>query len=350
MEQVLESPKVRERRVTVKDVARLAGVSTGLVSMALADHPRVADATKVAVRRAAEQLDYVPNSAGRALRSRRLGAIAMVIPHSSHHVFSHPYFVEVLMGVAEVASDHDLTVVLSTAKEEQDEEAAYLKLLRGHRADGVIVAAAAMADRNVARLASSGYPIVFLGREPHDPRVVTVGIDDRAGALQATSHLVAEHRLRRVAHVTGPLNHRSAADKLDGYRLALEQHGLPYDGQLVVEGDYSESSGVRACQRLLERGEPFEAIFAANDEMAFGALQALHRQGRNVPRDVALVGYDDIALARVVQPALTTVHQPMAEIGRVAAGRLIQMLDGAAVEPRGVELPIGLVVRNSCGC
>jgi DNA-binding LacI/PurR family transcriptional regulator len=338
------------RSATVKDVARLAGVSTGLVSMALADHPRVAAATKVVVRRAAEQLDYVPNSVGRALRSRRLGAIAIVIPHSSQHVFSHPYFVEILRGITGVANDHDLTVVLSTARDERDEEAAYLKILRSRRADGVIVASAAMTDPNVARLASSGYPVVFLGREPHDPRVVAVGIDDRVGADQAAEHLLAHHGCRRVAHLAGPLDHRSAADKLEGYRRALHRHGVPFDAHLVVEGDYSEESGARICEELLGRGARIDGIFAANDEMALGALQVLRDRGRHVPGDVALVGYDDIRLARVVQPALTTVHQPMAEIGRVAAERLVLMLDGQPVEPPWVELPVELVVRQSCGC
>jgi DNA-binding LacI/PurR family transcriptional regulator len=318
--------------------------------MALADDPRVAVATRASVRRAAEQLDYVPNSVGRALRSRRLGAIAVVIPHSSQHVFSHPYFVEVLQGVTEVANAHDLTVVLSTSRDEQDEDAAYLKVLRSRRADGVIVAAAAMTDRNVARLASSGYPVVLLGRDPDDPRVIAVGVDDRGGAECATDHLLAVHGRRRIAHITGPLGHRSAADKLVGYRAALTRRDVPFDEGLVAHGDYSQESAVRAGEALLARGERFDGLFAANDEMAFGALQALRRHGLDAPRDVALVGYDDIGLARVIQPALTTVHQPMAKTGRLAAARLIEMLDRREVEPRQLELPTALVVRGSCGC
>jgi DNA-binding LacI/PurR family transcriptional regulator len=338
-----------KRTVTLKDVAQLAGVSTGIASMALSDDPRVASATKENVRRAAEKLDYIPNMVGRALRGKRLGAIAVVIPQSSQHVFSHPYFIEVLKGVTDVANAHNLTLILSTSSENQEEDA-YMKILRSRRADGVIVAAAAIADPNIARLASSGYPVVFLGRDRHDERVISVAVDDIGGAVQAINHLIEVHRLRAIAHITGPLGHRSAADKVEGYRLALGRHGLPFNERLVVEGDYSQRSGARACQELLDGGEPVEAIFAANDEMALGALQVIEERGLRVPQDIALVGYDDISLAAVVRPSLTTIHQPMEEVGRRAAARLIELLEEKAAEPRQVDLPTELVVRKSCGC
>ncbi len=318
--------------------------------MALSDHPAVAATTKASIRQAAARLDYVPNSVGRALRARRLGAIAVVIPHSSHHVFSHPYFVEVLEGVTEVASAHDLTVVLSTSREEQDDEAAYVKLLRSRRADGVIVAAAAIADRNVARLAAAGYPVVVLGRDPQAPRVASVVVDDRGGAVRVASHLLSDHDLRSIAHISGPLGHRSAVDKLAGYRAALHEQGAPEDERLVAEADYTEAGGAAACERLLASGIRFDGLFAANDQMAFGALHTLRQHGMRVPHDLAVVGFDDIALARVIQPPLTTVHQPMAEIGRQATARLIELLAGKSPEPRQIELPTTLVVRGSCGC
>lgn len=350
MRQGLETEDGHGRRVTIKDVAREAGVSTGLVSMALSDHPAVAAATKELVRRTAQRLDYVPNWAGRTLRARRLGAIAVVIPHSSHHVFSHPYFVEVLEGVTAVASAHDLTVVLSTSRAEEDGEAAYVRLLRSRRADGVIVAAAAIGDLNVSRLAASGYPLVVLGRDPHDPGIASVVVDDRGGAEQVATHLLDVHGLRRVAHIAGPLGHRSAVDKLEGYRATLARRGLPFDPDLVAEEDYSEAGGARACERLLAAGLAFDGLFAANDQMAYGALQTLRRHGLEVPRDLALVGFDDIELARVIQTPLTTVHQPMAEIGRRATELLIGLLGGRTLGPAQIELPTTLVVRQSCGC
>lgn len=344
------TPPRRSSPATIKDVARLAGVSTGLASMALSDHPSVATASKATVLRAAAELDYVPNSVGKALRARRLGAIAVVIPHSSHHVFSHPYFIHVLEGVTEVASANDLTVVLSTARAEEDEEAAYVRMLRSRRADGVIVAAAAIADRNIARLAASGYPMVVLGRDPQATGVSSVVVDDVGGARRVVEHLIAAHGCRRIAHITGPLGYRSALDKHDGYRAALGEADLPAGDELVVESDYSEAGGAEACERLIAAGVAFDGLFTANDQMAFGALQTLRRHGVEVPRDLALAGFDDIALASVIRPSLTTIHQPMADIGRLATTELIALLGDGNHRPRQVDLATCLVVRTSCGC
>ena len=339
-----------KRAVTLKDVARLAGISTGVASMALADNPRVAAKTKEAVRDAAQKLGYTPNVFGRALRSKRIGAIAMVIPHSGQHVFSHPYFAEVLIGVTEVANAHELTLILSTSHSEEDEEDAYLKILESRRADGIIVAAAAMADPNVDRLIASEYPVVLLESRSSDPRVVTVFADSIGGAERITAHLLEEHNLTRIAHITWPLRHRTAADKLEGYRTALGRHGVPFDETLVIEGDYSQQAGRNACIQLIESGLKFEGIFAANDEMAFGALQALQEYGLDVPRDVALVGFDDINLAQMVRPALTTIYQPATEVGKVATRQLIKLIGTQPIEERQIQLPTQIMIRNSCGC
>jgi LacI family repressor for deo operon, udp, cdd, tsx, nupC, and nupG len=293
-------------------------------------------------------LDYIPNVFGRALRQNRLGSLAVVIPQSSQHVFSHPYFIEVLRGITEVANENNLTLILSTSSSNQED--AYMKILRSRRADGVIVAAASINDPNIARLASSGYPVIFLGRDRHDEHVVSVAVDDIGGAEQATAHLIDIHHLKRIAFITGPLAHRSASDKLEGYRLALGRHDIPFNESLVQLGDYSTDSGAKACRELLDHGKKFDAIFAANDEMAIGALQALEEAGHRVPADIALVGYDDINLSGMIRPPLTTVHQPMEEVGRLAAMRLIEQLEGKNTEIRQIELPTELKIRKSCGC
>src|SRR5258708_4969322 len=339
-----------KRAVTLKDVARLAGISTGIASMALADNPRVAAKTKESVREAAQKLGYTPNVFGRALRSKRIGAIAMVIPHSGQHVFSHPYFAQVLIGVTEIANAHKLTLLLSTSHDEEDEEDAYLKILESRRADGIIVAAAAMTDPNVDRLIASEYPVVLLESRSNDPRVVSVFADSLGGAERITAHLLEEHNLTRIAHITGPLRHRTASDKLEGYRTALGRHGISFDEDLVITGDYSQESGQSACVRLIESGINFDGIFAANDEMAFGALQALQAHGLDVPGDIALVGFDDISLAQIVRPAFTTVNQPAIEVGKVATRQLIDLMGATPIEERQIQLPTQIMIRNSCGC
>jgi len=337
-------------RVSLKDVARLARVSVATASMALSDSPRVAAETKKTVALAALKLRYVPHSAGRALRSRRVGAIAVVLPHSSRHVFSHPTLTALLDGIVSVAADNDLSTILSTSRTEEDEASAYRRFIQGREADGVIVAAAAVADVNIIELARSGYPIVIVGRAPHLARAATVCLDDCTGGELATRHLLEAHGVRRIVHISGPLGHQSSQDKLTGYRSALMATAIAPDPTLEIEGDYSDESGARAVEGLVRQGTDFEAIFAANDQMALGARDVLRARGLAVPGDVPLVGYDDIPLARYVEPALTSVHGDMAAVGSVAARRLLELIGGHDPDELVTLLPTDLVVRHSCGC
>lgn len=338
------------RRSTLKDVARLAGISLATASMALSDSPRVSEATKAAVRAAAAQLGYVPHAAGRALRSQRVGAIAVVLPHSSEHVFSHPTLTALLEGVVSVAAENDLFTVLSTSQSEQDEASAYRRFMRGRQADGLIVASASVADANVIELARSAYPLVVVGRVPHLPQAVTVCLDDHRGGELAARHLLEVHGVRRIAHISGPLGHQSAQDKLAGYRAALVAAAIAPDPALEVESDYSDGGGYEAVEELFRRNVQFEAIFTANDQMALGACDALRAHGLAVPGDVHMVGYDDILLARYASPALTSVQGDMAAVGALAARRLLDLMDGRPVPEPATFLPTGLVVRRSCGC
>ncbi len=337
-------------RVNLKDVARLAGVSAAAASMALSDSPRVSAETKRTVAEAAAKLRYVPHSAGRALRSRRVNAIAVVLPHSSQHIFSHPTLTALLEGIVSVAADNDLSTILSTSRTEEDEASAYRRLMQGRVADGVVVASAAMADANIIELAGSGYPIVIVGRAPHLARAATVCLDDCHGAEIATRHLLEVHGVRRIVHISGPRGHQSSQDKLYGYRSALMASAIAPDPNLEIEGDYSDVSGAQAVERLLAQGTAFEAIFAANDQMALGARDALRAHGIAVPGDLPLVGYDDIPLARYVEPALTTVQGDMTAVGSVAARRLLALIGGHEPDELVTLMPTDLVVRNSCGC
>jgi LacI family repressor for deo operon, udp, cdd, tsx, nupC, and nupG len=317
--------------------------------MAISGHPAVAATTREKVTLLARRLGYVPNHAAQSLRARRQNALALVIPHSSAHVFMHPYFMEVLRGISEAASGSGFIVVLSVSATEESIEDAYRKILDSRRVDGIIVASAATFDPNISQLAASGHSFVVLGRYPLDESINAIGVEDRQGAFAATSHLI-EHDHQLVAHITGPRGHQSAADRLEGYRDALGVHGRPYRSGMVVEGDYSADSGYSATRELLAKQQRPTAIFAANDEMAFGALRAAGEAGLGIPKEIAVIGFDDIQLASVVNPPLTTVRQPMAEMGSLAARRLMAILDGRPTHPRQVELPTKLVIRRSCGC
>jgi LacI family transcriptional regulator len=341
---------ISRKRSTLSDVARFAGVSLTTASMGLAGNPRVALATKEKVRSAAERLGYVPHSAGRALRMQRVGAIAVVVPHSTHHVFSHPVLMSLMEGIASVAKEHDLMTILSTALNDEDEESAYLQIAQGRRADGVIVAAAAAADTHAIQLARSGYPITVVGQTPLMSDVSTVGIDDVGGAYRATKHLVDVHGAKRIAHISGPLGHQSAIDKRQGYLAALADSGLAVDPRLQFEGDYGEASGVEAGRALLSLLRSCDALFSANDQMALGALQVFGEAGIDIPGDLLMVGYDDHPVVRYTRPSLTTVTADMVQVGVIAAQTLIETLDQPERTATHITLPTQLILRASCGC
>jgi DNA-binding LacI/PurR family transcriptional regulator len=315
--------------------------------MALADHPRISQATKDAVQAAAANLGYVANSAGRALRAGRSASIALVVPNTGQHVFGHPYFMHLLVGVTAAANERDAALMISTNPDETHGVAAYERVLRSQAASGAIIASASINDPNVNRMVDASMPVVLIGRFPHLPQAVSVGVDDVAGAAAITRHLVADHGLRRVGHISGPLDHQTAIDRYEGFQAALGEAGGATHALAI--GDFSEQSGRDAARQLLEGMSGIQAIFAANDEMAYGALLELRARGLRVPEDVALAGYDDFGVSRLTTPGLTTVHVPAKDMGRCAAELLFGLVGGNVPEPTHTVLPVELIVRDSCG-
>lgn len=338
----------RRGNVTLKDIAAVVGLSTSGVSMALADHPRIGQATKDKVHAAAAELGYVPNSAGRALRSGRSASIAIVVPNTGQHVFGHPYFMHLLVGITAQANASDAAVMISTNPDETHGVAAYEKVLRSQAASGAIIASASINDPNVNRMLAAAMPVVLIGRFPHQPNAVSVGVDETAGAVAITRHLVDEHGLRRIAHISGPLDHQTAIDRYAGFRRALADSDHACTHTLAV-GDFSEESGQAAAREILDSMSDVQAIFAANDEMAHGALLEMRARGLRVPEDIALAGYDDFGVSRLTTPGLTTVRVPAESLGRKAAELLFDLVAGTIPQPTHTVLPVELVVRESCG-
>ncbi|WP_329459562.1 LacI family DNA-binding transcriptional regulator [Streptomyces sp. NBC_01497] len=334
--------------VRLKDVATAVGVSQSAVSMALSDHPRISEPTKRAVRAAAARLGYVPNSAGRALRAGRSTSIALVVPQTGRHVFGHPYFMHLLVGVTTEANARDAALMVSTNPDESHGVAAYERVLRSGAASGAIIASASISDPNVNRMVDTALPVVLVGRFAHLPHAASVGVDDIAGAAAVTRHLVRDHGLTRIAHISGPLDHQTAVDRYEGFRGALAGAGRPCTHSLAV-GDFSEESGRAGARQVLDSMADVQAIFAANDEMAYGAMLEIRSRGLRVPEDVALAGYDDFGVSRLTTPGITTVRVPAEDLGRTAATVLFDLLGGTAPDPVHTVLPFDLVIRDSCG-
>jgi DNA-binding LacI/PurR family transcriptional regulator len=331
--------------VTLRDIAERVGVSVSAVSMALADHPRIGAETKSRVLRAAEELGYVTNAAGRALRVNRVGAVALIVPNTSQHVFGHAYFLHVLTGVNEAANQADVQLLLSTNPDELHGEVAYDRVMRAGWVDGAIVTSAAANDPGISHLVSNGMPVVLLGRFPELPDAVSVGIDDVAASCDATEHLITVHGRRKLVHLSGPLAHRSAMDRRDGFLAACQAHDVD---PIVVEGDYSEESGALAAGGLDLAA--IDGLVAANDEMAFGAMGALAARGADVPDDVAVIGFDDFGLSRVTTPSISTVHVPTVDMASLATRQLVQLVAGERPAEPHTVVPVHLVLRQSCGC
>ncbi|MBN9374540.1 MAG: substrate-binding domain-containing protein, partial [Cellulomonas sp.] len=287
--------------------------------------------------------------AGRALRRQRAGAIALIVPNTSHHVFGHTYFMHVLTGVSSSANAHDVQVIVSTNADEAGRASAFERIIRSGTADGVIVTAAPVDDANVETLVASGLPVVLLGNFPYLPEATSVGADDVAASRLVTEHLLTVHGRTRLLHVSGPLDHQTGIDRREGFLSALAGHGLA-DEAWVVEGDMSEESGAAAVVAALDSGRPFDGAVFANDDMAFGAMQVLRARGLDVPTDVAVVGFDDFGLARTTTPGITTMRVSAEQMARIDTDTLFAILAGQQAGPLHQELPVQLVTRDSGGC
>lgn len=339
-------------RVTIKDLAAAVGISPSAVSMALADHPRISVATREQVRSAATTLGYVASSAARKLKGQRAGSVALVVPNTGRHVFGHAYFMHLLVGVTSIVDELGFTVTISTSPDLEHGVAAYERILRSGAVDGAIITSAAADDPELPRMVASGLPVVLLGSYPSLPEATRVSVDDRPASRALTEHFLNVHGVRTVGYISGPLAHQSAIDRYAGFTDTMAMQ--PDSTHLLVEGDYSEESGAAAVDELLataaEAGRALNAIIAANDEMAYGAMTRLRAHGRPVPADVIIGGFDDFGLARLVTPALTTIAAPAEELGACAAAALLHLMDGRPIDPSHTVLPTRLMIRESCGC
>ncbi|MET0304534.1 MAG: LacI family DNA-binding transcriptional regulator [Microbacteriaceae bacterium] len=327
---------------TLEMVAAAAGVSRSTVSRVINSSPKVTAEAIAAVGRAIDELGYVPNRAARILASRRTLSVALVIPENTARFFADPYFASVVQGVAMHLSTSDYTLSLLIAAENDSEKTR--GYLQAGNVDGAIILSHHSDDRSYVALARS-LPVVFGGRpmSAEGPNAYYVDVDNVAASRQVTSHLIEKGR-RRIATIAGPLSMAAGLDRLEGWRTAMDDHGL--DADLVEHGDFTPGSGGEAMRRLLARGEQIDGLFAASAQMAAGALQVLRDNDLVVPRDLGVVTIDDDYFAQSAMPPLTTIEQPTVEVGARMAAVLLRLIDGEDV-PRVTMLPTRLIERTS---
>ncbi len=332
-------------RTTIKQVAGLSGVSIKTVSRVINGGEAVSAETLRRVTDAIGRLNYRPNALARGLVTRRSRSIGLVIAD-----IVNPFFPPLVRGVEDTAAAQGYNVILCDTDEHAERERAAVSLLLEKQVDGLILCASRLPASFLREVADSGVLMVLVNRALHHARTASVMVDAAEGGRRATAHLL-DLGHRRIGYLSGPPSSSSNAGRLRGYTRALEARGIPFSQELVAGGAASIDAGRKATEALMAIGRrPPTALFAFDDLMAVGALEELRRQGRRVPQDVAVVGFDDIEMAAFVDPPLTTVAQPKADMGRLAAARLLEMIEGTpATGPRVVTLTPELVVRRSCG-
>lgn len=324
---------------TLVEVARAARVSPSTVSRIINGTARVADAKQRAVKAAIARLNFRPNPVAHGLRKGRRMIIGILAPE-----VDSPWFGSVFRGVMDGLAGSDFVPLVSGGSTEREAELARVQDLLARRVDGILIVNCRLSDEDLRRF-SADAPMVVSGRSLRGEGLFSMKLDNALGGQLATRHLL-ELGHTRVAHLEGPHDHLDAVDRAMGYRNALREAGVRLDPGLVIPAGFHTTDGLAAVERLLDSRRSFTAIFAANDECAYGAHLGLHRRGIRIPEDVSLVGFDDLPGSRFLTPPLTTVRQPLQEIGRRAARSLLDLLNGHT--PPTSDMPeVELVVRDS---
>jgi DNA-binding LacI/PurR family transcriptional regulator len=340
----------RRPKVTSHTVARHAGVSRTTVSFVLNGREAgIAEGTRERVIRAAAELGYVPSAAAQTLASGQTRTLGMVVCHA-RHLLTDAFLPQAVYGLTQVAQGRGYRVLVEPLEDVRAPHA-YQLLVRAKQIDGLLVLNPRADDRQLPELIDEGFPVVTIGRPPGG-HGASLDVDNVAAAHAATQHLLALGH-RRIAHLGyGSPRFTTVAERLSGYRAALEEAGAPVDDAVVAFANYSADSGAEAMRSLLARGGrrlPFTALFCGNDTVAFGAMSALREAGLRVPEDVAVVGFDDVPLAAHAAPPLSTIRSPLLAMAEAAAHLLVDLVERRELAEVSTLLPTELVVRASCG-
>jgi LacI family transcriptional regulator len=329
-------------KVTIREIADLAGVSIATVSRVVNGRGDVSPETRDLVQRIVRERGYSANRSARGLSRGKTGLIGGTVP-----MVHYPYFSHMVAGVAEALYEQDMRLVLCPTYHEHEREVSLLDRLMHGTTDGAVVVLPEESSDELEQLLNHGYRFVVVDPlVPLNERIPAVSAAHTAGADQAMKHLLGLGH-RRIGAITGPRGGKATDDRRRGYFAALAEAGIAPDPALEVEGNFEVSSGVTAAARLLDLASPPTAIFCFNDNMAIGAMRVARERGIRVPEDLSLIGFDDLDEAAIVHPALTTIRQPLAEMGRLAVSLLMRLLDGQPIEALHVELATRLVVRES---
>ncbi|MBA4420296.1 MAG: LacI family transcriptional regulator [Anaerolinea sp.] len=326
---------------TIREVARKAGVSSATVSHVANNTRFVSEDVRERVKTAMRELNYRPNALARSLRRGETHTLGLILPDSSN-----PFFAEVGHAIESEAFALGYSVILCNTDNDENKERIYTEVLENKQLDGIIFVGAGENRESISQIVKNGLPLVVVDREMGNLELDTVTTENYQGGLLATQHLISlGHKV--IGCITGPSNITPSADRVTGYRAALQQAGIPIEESLIARGDFHASSGYSAALQLLAHDPRPTAIFVCNDIMAIGALRAAAQLSLSVPENVAIVGFDDIELASYTTPPLTTVAQPKQEIGQLAVKLIFERMGNPSLPPRRIILSTQLVIRES---
>jgi len=333
------------KKITIKDVAKEAGVSVTIVSRVLNNYGSFSEESKSNVLKAVEKLDYKPDVIARSLRTKKSKAIGVIV--SDIVTF---FFTTLVRGIEDVANQGNYSVILCNSDEDLIKEREYLSALYERGVDGLIISPSPGNDSYLKKLTRGGTPIVLVDRKIKGLRVPMIMVDDESGAYEAVSYLISLGH-RRIGIITGLKGTSTSGDRLAGYEKALKEHHLSQNPELVKAGDYRREKAKEAAEEFLRMKNPPTALFVSNEPMASGVLLALRENKVKIPEEMSIIGFDDPVWAPLTNPALTTVSQPSYSMGTLACQTLLKEIKGTGrskTPPEDIMLKPKLIIRESC--
>ncbi len=335
----------RSSSVTIRDVARQAGVSVATVSRFINRNAPVSTEVAERLNQVMTELRYVPHAAARNLASRKTRVIGLLL-NNLHNDF----FVPLLNGVEAVVRKKEYNLIVATYH--ANSRNAMPPPIGPYNTDGLLVFSDGLVDEDLANLNANGFPMVLVHRtSPPSLNIPSVTVENTEITQKLVEHLIQEHGKRQILFLRGPVNQEDSNRREQGYKAALASTGIPFDERLVLNGEFERDVAYEVLNDFLSNGKrvAFDAVFTGDDDAAIGALEALHKHGYRIPEDVAVIGFDDLGFAPFLNPPLTTVRAPTETVGRIAAERLFDLLENQTSDG-AVVLPTKIIIRRSCGC
>lgn len=327
--------------ITLKIVAERAEVSVNTASRAINNKPDINDETKKRVLKVAQELGYVRNATAVALRTKKTGTIGVVIADNRN-----PFYAEVLNGIEEAAREKNYHIILVNTQRDYQKEEEAINLLLAKRVDGLLIAPVQDRDDDIRNLIMANFPFVIVGRDFENIEMDAVYNDEIKGGFLVTEYLFTKGH-KRIAFINGFLHKSPAQGRLEGYKKALKKYGIPLDDALVSVGDIDVENGYERTKQMMKENLDFTAIFAYNDMMAFGAMQAIKEKGLRIPEDIGLVGYDDISFSSLMKPSLTTIRLKKQDLGIESVELLLSRINGSREKMKKIMLDVELQIRET---